>query len=60
MQSTRAVLCIGVWSSLGYVKDRDIMATAIMPEVVGQEDNLSEDWDIRKNLKCIFCIILHK
>lgn len=45
MQSTRAVLCLGVWSSLGYVKDQDIMATAVIPEVVGEEDNLSDDWD---------------
>ena len=48
MQSTRAVLCLGFWSSLGYVKDGDIMVTAVLPEVVDQEDILKDDWDAIK------------
>ena len=45
MQSMRAEMCLGVWSKMGYVMKGDIMATAVMPEVVGEEDILSDDWD---------------
>ena len=33
VQSTRALMCLGVWSRLGYVKDIDIRAVVILPEV---------------------------
>jgi len=47
VQSTRALLCLGVWSQMGYVKDQDIKAATILPEVeLGDEaENLPEDWD---------------
>ena len=45
MQSTLAEMCLGIWSNMGYVKNGDIMATAVMPEVDGEEDILSNDWD---------------
>ena len=45
VQSTRALLCLGVWSSMGYVKDSDILPAAVLPEVVGEEDDLDIDWD---------------
>ena len=45
VQSTRALLCVGVWSVLGYVKDSDLKAAALLPEVNGKEDELTEDWD---------------
>lgn len=32
VQSTRALMCLGVWSQLGYVKDIDIRAVVILPE----------------------------
>jgi len=45
VQSTRALLCVGVWSLLGYVKDNDVRAAAVLPVVDGQEEELAEDWD---------------
>jgi hypothetical protein len=34
VQSTRALMCLGVWSRLGYVKDSDIRAAVALPEVL--------------------------
>jgi hypothetical protein len=45
VQSTRALLCVGVWSVMGYVKDSDVKAAVVLPEVNGKEDELTEDWD---------------
>jgi len=45
VQSTRALICLGSWSLLGYVKDKDIMAVTVIPEVVGEEEELAEGWD---------------
>lgn len=44
VQSTRALLCLGVWSLMGYVKDKDIKLTTMLPEIEEEED-LVEDWD---------------
>ena len=33
VQSTGALMCLGVWSQLGYVKDSDIEAVVSLPEV---------------------------
>ena len=33
VQSTRALMCLSVWSQLGYVNDIDIRAVVILPEV---------------------------
>ena len=30
---------------MGYVKDKDIMAVTVIPEVVGDEEELVEGWD---------------
>ena len=30
---------------MGYVRDSDIKATAVLPEVDGEEDELAMDWD---------------
>jgi hypothetical protein len=30
---------------MGYVKDNDVKAAAILPEVEGDEDELEEGWD---------------
>ncbi|KDR70620.1 hypothetical protein GALMADRAFT_76041, partial [Galerina marginata CBS 339.88] len=45
VQSTRALLCLGVWSLLGYVKDSDVKAAAVLPEVDGDEQELPDNWD---------------
>ena len=45
VQSTWALLCIGVWSLMGYVKDEDVKAAAVLPEVNGEEEELATDWD---------------
>jgi hypothetical protein len=46
VQSTRALLCLGVWSLMGYVKDMDVKAATVLPEV-GEDDeyDLPYDWD---------------
>ena len=40
-------MCLGVWSALGYVKDSDIKAVVVLPEVPAnqQEDHLVAGWD---------------
>ncbi|KIK02052.1 hypothetical protein K443DRAFT_97641 [Laccaria amethystina LaAM-08-1] len=43
--STRALMCLGAWSRLGLVHDADIKAAAILPDVVGEEDELKFGWD---------------
>jgi hypothetical protein len=45
VQSTRALLCLGVWSTMGYVEDSDILSAAVLPEVDGEEEDLGIDWD---------------
>jgi hypothetical protein len=44
-QSTRALMCLGSWSRLGFVKDKDIFAVTVEPEVEGDEEELPEGWD---------------
>lgn len=45
-QSTCALLCLGNWSLLGYIKDKDITAVTVLPEVLGDEDEeLEAGWD---------------
>ena len=45
IQSTHASLCVGVWSSLGLVKDSDIKMSVGKDDVVGKEEDLPENWD---------------
>lgn len=45
MQSTCALICLGVWSLLGYVNDADCKVAAALPAVVDEEEALSDDWD---------------
>ena len=45
VQSTRALLCVGVWSLLGYIEDDDVKAAVVLPEVKGEEEDLVADWD---------------
>ncbi|KIJ99050.1 hypothetical protein K443DRAFT_102918, partial [Laccaria amethystina LaAM-08-1] len=46
VQSTWALLCLGIWSKMGYVKDKDVKAATVLPEVGSDEEEvLSDDWD---------------
>ena len=41
-----ALIYLGEWSLLGLVKDKDIFAVTVLPEVVGDEEEEIEDgWD---------------
>jgi hypothetical protein len=44
VQSTRALMCLGSWSLQGYVKNKDIFAVTVLPEVM-EEEELEEGWD---------------
>ena len=45
VQSTRASLCVGLWSSQGLVRNEDTGA-ALGPEETEEEGKLPMDWDI--------------
>ena len=45
VQLTHALLCLRVWSLMEYVKDSDMNVAAILPEVVGEEEEHANDWD---------------
>ena len=47
VQSTRALMCLGTWSLLGYVNDADVKAITILPELRAgeKEGQLPLDWD---------------
>ena len=45
VQSTRALMCLGIWSVKGFVKDCDIIAAAVLPDVIGEEEDPELDWD---------------
>jgi hypothetical protein len=43
-----ALMCLGVWSALGYVKNRDITLVTSQPDLEDgvEEDMLEEGWDM--------------
>jgi len=43
--STHALMCLGAWSKLGLVHDADIKVAAILPDIIGEEDELRFGWD---------------
>jgi len=45
MASTCALMCLSAWSRLVLVREVDIKATASLPDVVGEEDELESGWD---------------
>lgn len=47
VQSTRALMCLGAWSTLGYVEDGDLRAVTVLPAVPlnSREPILPEGWD---------------
>ena len=46
VQSMCALMCLGEWSLMGYVKDGDIRATTKLLEVDGEEEELEKGWDV--------------
>jgi hypothetical protein len=44
-QTTQALLCLGSWSLLGLVKDKDVTAVTCKPDLEGEEQELDEGWD---------------
>jgi hypothetical protein len=38
-------MCLGDWSLLGLVKDKDIRAVTVEPEVEGDDEEFAEGWD---------------
>lgn len=45
VQSTRALMCLGNWSRLGYVRDKDVLAVTMKPDLEGDEEDLPDGWD---------------
>jgi hypothetical protein len=45
VQSTRALMCLGAWSKMGLVRDKDVMEAARLPDVNGSEAELDSYWD---------------
>ena len=47
VQSTQALICLGGWSLRGYIKDKDVKAVTVLPEVPAgdAEETLAPDWD---------------
>jgi hypothetical protein len=38
-------MCLGSWSLLGLVMDKDIYAVTLLAEIKGDEEELEEGWD---------------
>jgi len=45
VQTTRALLCVGLWSLLDLVKHEDVLTAAMLPDINEDVDELSLDWD---------------
>ena len=39
VQSTHALLCLGIWTEMGYMKDKDVKAATVLPEVDLDDEN---------------------
>lgn len=46
VQSTRALMCVREWSLKGYVKANDINIVAVLPDIKGEKEDISEEWDV--------------
>jgi len=46
VDSTRALLCLGTWSKLGFVNKEDLLAAAVLPEVKEGEEDPPDDFDL--------------
>jgi hypothetical protein len=38
-------MCLGEWSLKGYVENRDIIPAEYLPDLLGDEGELLDDWD---------------
>lgn len=45
VQSTRALLCVVFWLSMGFVKDEDVKAVTTMADVEGDDRVMEDGWD---------------
>ena len=45
-QSTRALLCLGYWSKMGFIKLEDLKAAATLPDVEKDEVFSDNEWSI--------------
>jgi hypothetical protein len=46
VQSTRALMCLGVWSKLGFVTDSDLKAAVVaLPELRDDDTTLGIIWE---------------
>ena len=43
-QTICALMCVGIWSKFGYVKDEDVLAVSQLPDIDAEKE-LKEDWD---------------
>jgi hypothetical protein len=48
VQSTRALMCVGEWSRMGFVKDSDVRVAMTLSEVGDNKEKLTKDWDFIK------------
>jgi len=48
VQTTCALLCLGVWSLLGHIKDLDVNAVAVLPDVPEGDEKLDYGVDIEE------------
>lgn len=44
-QSTRALLCLGLWSQLNLIKNEDVLKVTSLPNVKVDEEELDKGWD---------------
>lgn len=45
-QSTRALLCLGLWSQLNLIKDDDVKKVSVLPDIEGEDElDLEDGWD---------------
>jgi len=46
VQSTRALMCLGAWSLMGYIRYSDVKAVTMLPDLEDDdEEPLEENWD---------------
>ena len=38
-------MCLGDWSLREFVKDADVLAAAVLPDVDGEEPEIMDGWD---------------
>jgi hypothetical protein len=48
IQSTRVLMCLGVWSVLGYMKDHHLTPVTSLPDLEdsAEEEGVEEGWDM--------------